>query len=371
MAPPVAPVRKFAAVRFVRADDGNNYAPVYLVADEDGEHIGHTVSAAAAADDRAKISDFRIGSQTKLDNRYASPSALRSRSSPHHRDSLKNRYSPGRPGSRRHQRWANETAMREQLEDEDLKELYAVEWKSSFAELFEGDNLEKWEAFCSAPEEVQRRQGRQAPRLRPTVQTDDPRVLYLRLDRRARGILNKGVGHEFVAAFESALLRLIRRSQGGDMADGNVSDAVDVSEPGVELKPTPRGATAEIDDAMERLLAHAAAASTRWTPTPSPQARHVPPARARPGSCTWPGHTRLQPRPAALAAPSPPTLPPTAAPPSPPVPSSCTSRRLVGPSCAARAQGRAFFRAPKNLPTHSRAAPHNRRPVQPTRTPEA
>jgi hypothetical protein len=36
MAPPVAPVRKFAAVRFVRADDGNNYAPVYLIADEDG-----------------------------------------------------------------------------------------------------------------------------------------------------------------------------------------------------------------------------------------------------------------------------------------------------------------------------------------------
>ncbi len=33
MTPPVAPVRKFAAVRFVRADDGNNYAPVYLIED--------------------------------------------------------------------------------------------------------------------------------------------------------------------------------------------------------------------------------------------------------------------------------------------------------------------------------------------------
>jgi hypothetical protein len=36
MTPPIAPVRKFAAVRFVRADDGNNYAPVYLIADDDG-----------------------------------------------------------------------------------------------------------------------------------------------------------------------------------------------------------------------------------------------------------------------------------------------------------------------------------------------
>jgi len=188
--------------------------------------------------------------------------------------------------------------MREQLEDEDLKELYAVEWKSSFAELFEGDNLEKWEAFCSAPEEVQRRQGRQAPRLRPTVQTDDPRVLYLRLDRRARGILNKGVGHEFVAAFESALLRLIRRSQGGDMADGNVSDAVDVSEPGVELKPTPRGATAEIDDAMERLLAHAVCSFhsvDSYSLAPGP-ARAACPGPARVLHLAWPHPPAAPPR---------------------------------------------------------------------------
>ena len=58
-------------------------------------------------------------------------------------------------------------------------------------------------------------------RLNPFVDCLGCRVLYLRLDRRARGILNKGVGHEvwcskvlafflrqFVAAFEAALLRL-------------------------------------------------------------------------------------------------------------------------------------------------------------------
>ena len=72
------------------------------------------------------------------------------------------------------------------------------------AELFEGDNLQKWEEFCrylriftictlfgskrfiheavgSAPEDVQQRQSRPAPRPRLVVHTDDPRYVHRRV----------------------------------------------------------------------------------------------------------------------------------------------------------------------------------------------
>jgi hypothetical protein len=74
------------------------------------ENVGRSIPFEYPTED----SRIQINPQKTVDQRYASPSAFRARS-PHHRDSLKNRYSPGRPGSRRHQRWANETAMREQV----------------------------------------------------------------------------------------------------------------------------------------------------------------------------------------------------------------------------------------------------------------
>ena len=64
-----------------------------------------------------------------------SPGVKRARSPGLQRDSLKQRYSPGRPGSRRHQRWSNEQALREDLTDEDLRQLYAMDWRSALSGL--------------------------------------------------------------------------------------------------------------------------------------------------------------------------------------------------------------------------------------------
>ena len=38
-----APVRRFAAVRFVRAEDGSSYAPVYHVPDDDGKIFSRVI----------------------------------------------------------------------------------------------------------------------------------------------------------------------------------------------------------------------------------------------------------------------------------------------------------------------------------------
>ena len=62
-----------------------------------------------------------------------SPGIKRARSPGLQRDSLKQRYSPGRPGSRRHQRWSNDQALREDMTDEELRELYAMDWRSALS----------------------------------------------------------------------------------------------------------------------------------------------------------------------------------------------------------------------------------------------
>ena len=152
------------------------------------------------------------------------------------RDSLKNRYSPGRPGSRRHQRWMNDQALREDLTDEDLRQLYAIDWRSALsglaallhdahpasivltpsavhapdasppcmltlrtpcgpgmAELFEGEGkMQQWQDFCAAPEEEQRamlmrasKPGSHQRQQRPLL----PQERFNRIDRRVKALL--------------------------------------------------------------------------------------------------------------------------------------------------------------------------------------
>ena len=88
---------------------------------------------------------------------HVSPGLKRHRSPVLQRDSLKSRYSPGRPGSRRHQRWSNDQALAQDFTDEDLRELYAMDWRSALSERFDGnDKMQQWQDFCEASEEHQR-----------------------------------------------------------------------------------------------------------------------------------------------------------------------------------------------------------------------
>jgi len=72
---------------------------------------------------------------TSVGGESTSPGTVKRARSPGflQRDSLKSRYSPGRPGSRRHQRWSNDQALREDLTDDDLRALYAMDWRSALS----------------------------------------------------------------------------------------------------------------------------------------------------------------------------------------------------------------------------------------------
>jgi hypothetical protein len=52
--------------------------------------------------------------------------------------SIVSRQSPGRPGSRRHQRWINEMQLKQPIEPDELRSLFLVTTESSFSFLWSG-----------------------------------------------------------------------------------------------------------------------------------------------------------------------------------------------------------------------------------------
>ena len=52
--------------------------------------------------------------------------------------SIVSRQSPGRPGSRRHQRWINEMQLKQPIEPDELRSLFLVTTESSFSFLWAG-----------------------------------------------------------------------------------------------------------------------------------------------------------------------------------------------------------------------------------------
>ncbi len=72
----------------------------------------------------------------------------------------------------------NDNLLREELDEEDLKEIYAVDYHSALSELFYGENMKTWEEFCALDEEEQRKclkgSARCAPNPPPKT-SDDPR----------------------------------------------------------------------------------------------------------------------------------------------------------------------------------------------------
>jgi len=87
--------------------------------------------------------------------------------------------------------------MREPLDEAELRELFSMNWKSSFEELFEGENMQLWNEFCMSSEEEQRSM---LKKLNPEVKShsklspsDDPKMLFNRLDRRVKTLLKVDV----------------------------------------------------------------------------------------------------------------------------------------------------------------------------------
>jgi len=144
--------------------------------------------------------------------------------------------------------------MREPLDEAELRELFSMNWKSSFEELFEGENMQLWNEFCMSSEEEQRSM---LKKLNPEVKShsklspsDDPKMLFNRLDRRVKTLLKKGVARDFVIEFEMALCKLLHPSKYMDMKDDN-------KEATLEVHTSSTGASVVLQDSMKRMLAHA------------------------------------------------------------------------------------------------------------------
>ena len=204
---------------------------------------------------------------------HVSPGLKRHRSPVLQRDSLKSRYSPGRPGSRRHQRWSNDQALAQDFTDEDLRELYAMDWRSALSELFDGnDKMQQWQDFCEASEEHQRailmRFNKTSSPSAKTRRALQPQERYDRIDRRVKALLKRGVGMDFLAAFEQRLYQLVYPPEHTSGASSQDS-AVDVDMVGgrgaergsrlleIPVQKTRGGASVVLNDSMHRLLAHA------------------------------------------------------------------------------------------------------------------
>jgi len=142
------------------------------------------------------------------------------------------------------------------LTDEDLRELYSMDWRSALSELFEGDDkMQQWQDFCAAPEEEQRRL---LVGLNKTARSNVRRALvpqerYDRIDRRVKALLKRGVGRDFVAAFEDRLVQLLYVAAVGPEEACSVSMITE----DLEVSKTKGGASVVLNDSMHRLLAHA------------------------------------------------------------------------------------------------------------------
>ena len=178
------------------------------------------------------------------------------------RDSLKQRYSPGRPGSRRHQRFQNDQALREDLTDQDLRDLYSMDWRSALSELFEDSSkMQAWQDFCSATEEEQRAMlvlvQRSGVCKKRAVQ---PLERFKRIDRRVKALVKRGVGRGFLAMFEHRLCQLVYGAVRDEEMLGACGSSGEQGVDDVRLERTRGGAVVVLNDAMHRLLAHAGAA---------------------------------------------------------------------------------------------------------------
>mmetsp|Transcript_32091 Transcript_32091/g.76235 ORF Transcript_32091/g.76235 Transcript_32091/m.76235 type:complete len:333 (-) Transcript_32091:126-1124(-) len=268
--------RVFGSVRFVREDTGEAYnaganTGVYVIpSDEDDVHGPVRMMGMMGQRAEPRASPHRWGGAPDGRNEISPMGVKRSRASPSHvRDSLRSRYSPGRPGSRRHQRWTNDQMLRNELDEDELKELYTVDWRSSLSELFSGDsaadNMKRWEEFCAADEEEQHSMlhkwfGKAPPKHTRRTASEDPKTLYGRLDRRVKGLLARGVARDFLRHFEMQLAAQLDVSSADTGAErrGVAGDVVMVEAAGVvELTATPGGATCALDDPLQRLVAHA------------------------------------------------------------------------------------------------------------------
>mmetsp|Transcript_5381 Transcript_5381/g.13008 ORF Transcript_5381/g.13008 Transcript_5381/m.13008 type:complete len:317 (+) Transcript_5381:126-1076(+) len=258
---PVAGTRSFSAVRFVREDNSEYQTPVYFVPSDTADGDGSPAAPVLMQAQRSQVRDWMRGEN----GNGPSPALKRVRSPMLQRDSLKSRYSPGRPGSRRHRRWMNDNLLREELDEDELKELYALDYHSALSDLFYGDNMQKWDEFCALDEDAQRQllKGRESakpakPQPKPT---DDPRLLFERLDRKVKAMLRRGAGTDFLAAFEARLCTMLH---GHEPSERTVEDE------GFELVPdrtpqefdfelvrTVKGAEVELEDPMQRLVVHA------------------------------------------------------------------------------------------------------------------
>jgi hypothetical protein len=219
----------------------------------------------------------------------------RAKSPLHQRDSLRSRMSPQRAGSRRRMRWERERdIMRGQdLTEAEVRELYQVNNHSLFADLFEdGVSMASWLEFCKKSEEDQRGicnsvDKQQIRKYAGPKMTQDPAELYSRMSSKARGMLERGVGIDFLEKFENALVPLIYSSQSGGADDGDDDDddddvdddrdrdmvMADAAANGGEdwtLTRTRTGAKVTLGESLERMVCH------QVTESPNPE-RGTPP----------------------------------------------------------------------------------------------
>jgi len=162
----------------------------------------------------------------------------------------------------------NDNHLREELDEEDLKEAYALDYHSALSDLFYGDNMKKWEEFCAMDEEEQRKylKGVKGNATKPPPKIpDDPRVLFERLERKVKQMLKRGAGRDFLAAFEPRLTAMLHGQEDPgspvvreDSDDGfTLVDSKGESEFKLELVRTRVGVEVALGDAMHRLVAHA------------------------------------------------------------------------------------------------------------------
>lgn len=187
----------------------------------------------------------------------------RTKSPLHQRDSLKSRMSPQRAGSRRRQRWERERDILrgQELTAEEVRELYQVNTTSLFSELFEdGEIMAQWQQFCSKSEEDQEGLCRAAlqKKCAGPKMTQDPAELYCRMSSRARGMLERGVGLEFLEQFEQALVSLVYGDDlhSAEEGSGGVSASPMLTDESWSLSPSGSGAKVTLSESLERMVCH-------------------------------------------------------------------------------------------------------------------
>jgi len=133
----------------------------------------------------------------------------------HCRDSLRSRYSHGRPGSRRFQRFLNDLQLRYLagmeggFDTAEVKDLYAVHWRSTLSELFHKENQIAFDTFRSCKEkneglkDMKKLQGRN-----PLT----PPQMFLRVDRNIRRLLRRGAPAAVIVAIEKELASFLEVS---------------------------------------------------------------------------------------------------------------------------------------------------------------